>query len=125
MLLHWVNDELASERIVVKNIQEDFYDGQVIQKLLEKLANIKIEVPEVSQSEEGQKQKWRIIVDALNRNLFSGNVATPKWSAELIHQKVGWVGRDRQKCLGWGERANDSFSQKILDILQSFGITTV
>uniref|UniRef100_A0A914E2J6 Calponin-homology (CH) domain-containing protein n=1 Tax=Acrobeloides nanus TaxID=290746 RepID=A0A914E2J6_9BILA len=87
LLIHWVNDELASERIVVKNIQEDFYDGQVIQKLLEKLANIKIEVPEVSQSEEGQKQKWRIIVDALNRNLFTGNVATPKWSAEMIHGK--------------------------------------
>ncbi|KAH7729538.1 beta-parvin [Aphelenchoides avenae] len=86
-LLYWTNDELASERIVVKNIQEDFYDGQVIQKLIEKLAQIKIEVPEVSQSEEGQKQKWRIIVDALNRNLFAGNVATPKWSAELIHQK--------------------------------------
>jgi len=87
LLLYWINDELASERIVVKNIQEDIYDGQVIQKLIEKLAQIKIEVPEVSQSEEGQKQKWRIIVDALNRNLFAGNVATPKWSAELIHQK--------------------------------------
>jgi parvin len=86
-LLVWINDELASERIVVRNIQEDFYDGQVIQKLIEKLALIKIEVPEVSQSEEGQKQKWRIIVDALNRNLFAGNVATPKWSADLIHGK--------------------------------------
>lgn len=87
LLLYWVNDELASERIVVKNIQEDFYDGQVIQKLIEKLANIRIEVPEVSQSEEGQKQKWRIIVDALNRNLLQKNVATVKWSAETIHQK--------------------------------------
>ncbi|KAE9554322.1 hypothetical protein FO519_002493 [Halicephalobus sp. NKZ332] len=87
LLLYWINDELASERIVVKNIQEDFYDGQVIQKLIEKLADIKIEVPEVSQSEEGQKQKWRIIVDALNRNLLQSNVATPKWSAETIHKK--------------------------------------
>jgi len=84
-LLYWINEELASERIVVRNLQEDIYDGQIIQKLLEKLAQIKIEVPEVSQSEEGQKQKWRIIVDALNRNLgiFSSN----KWSAELIHGK--------------------------------------
>jgi len=55
--------------------------------LIEKLAEVKIEVPEVSQSEEGQKQKWRIIIDALNRNLFAGNVHTPKWSAELIHAK--------------------------------------
>uniref|UniRef100_A0AC34F4M5 Calponin-homology (CH) domain-containing protein n=1 Tax=Panagrolaimus sp. ES5 TaxID=591445 RepID=A0AC34F4M5_9BILA len=87
LVLYWVNDELASERIVVNNLQEDFYDGQVIQKLIEKLAEIKIEVPEVSQSEEGQKQKWRIIVDALNRNLLQSNVATPKWSAETIHNK--------------------------------------
>lgn len=87
LLLYWINEELASERIVVKNIQEDIYDGQVIQKLIEKLAQIKIEVPEVSQSEEGQKQKWRIIIDALNRNLFAGTVATPKWSAELVHAK--------------------------------------
>uniref|UniRef100_A0A7E4V2E1 Calponin-homology (CH) domain-containing protein n=1 Tax=Panagrellus redivivus TaxID=6233 RepID=A0A7E4V2E1_PANRE len=87
LILAWVNDELAPERIVVKNLSEDFYDGQVIQKLIEKLADIKIEVPEVSQSEEGQKQKWRIIVDALNRNLLQSNVATPKWSAESIHSK--------------------------------------
>jgi len=85
LLLYWINDELASERIVVRNIQEDIYDGQVIQKLLEKLAQIKIEVPEVSQSEEGQKQKWRIIIDALNRNL--GNTGSQKWSNELIHAK--------------------------------------
>ncbi|KAI6215991.1 hypothetical protein M3Y94_00450300 [Aphelenchoides besseyi] len=86
-LLYWVNDELASERIVVKNIQEDFYDGQVIQKLIEKLADIKIEVPEVSQSEEGQKQKWRVILDALNRSLSANTASSPKWSAELIQQK--------------------------------------
>ncbi|KAI6189014.1 hypothetical protein M3Y98_00416300 [Aphelenchoides besseyi] len=86
-LLYWVNDELASERIVVKNIQEDFYDGQVIQKLIEKLADIKIEVPEVSQSEEGQKQKWRVILDALNRSLSTGTASSSKWSAELIQQK--------------------------------------
>ena len=87
LLLYWINEELASERIVVKNIQEDIYDGQIIQKLIEKLAQIKIEVPEVSQSEEGQRQKWQIIVEALNRSLFAGTVATPKWSAELIHAK--------------------------------------
>lgn len=85
-LLYWVNNEVADERIVVKNIQEDFYDGQVVQKLIEKLADIKIEVPEVSQSEEGQKQKWRVILDALNRNSQSRD--SGRWSAELIHQKV-------------------------------------
>ena len=28
-ILYWVNNEVAEERIVVKNIQEDFFDGQV------------------------------------------------------------------------------------------------
>lgn len=77
---------MAEERIVVKNIPEDFYDGHVVQKLIEKLADIRIEVPEVSQSEEGQKQKWRVILDALNRSIHSRD--SGKWSAELIHQKV-------------------------------------
>ncbi|KAL3106819.1 hypothetical protein niasHT_018218 [Heterodera trifolii] len=95
LLLYWLNEELAEERIVVRNLQEDIYDGQVIQKLTEKLAQVKIEVPEVSQSEEGQKQKWRIIVDALNRTLHEGGGGQsinqpggqPKWTAEMIHAK--------------------------------------
>lgn len=85
-LLYWINNEVAEERIVVKNIPEDFYDGQVVQKLIEKLADIKIEVPEVSQSEEGQKQKWRVILDALSRNLQTRDAQ--RWNADLIHQKV-------------------------------------
>ena len=42
LLINWLNEELAQQRIVVKHIQEDLYDGQVIQKLIEKLANIKV-----------------------------------------------------------------------------------
>ncbi|KAI6171438.1 hypothetical protein M3Y97_01044600 [Aphelenchoides bicaudatus] len=84
-LLYWINNEVAEERIVVKNIPEDFYDGHVVQKLIENLADIKIEVPEVSQSEEGQKQKWRVILDALSRNLHTRDAQ--RWNAELIHQK--------------------------------------
>lgn len=29
ILIDWINDELADERIIVKNIEEDLYDGQV------------------------------------------------------------------------------------------------
>uniref|UniRef100_A0A915Q2E4 Calponin-homology (CH) domain-containing protein n=1 Tax=Setaria digitata TaxID=48799 RepID=A0A915Q2E4_9BILA len=67
LLIHWLNYELAPQRIVVKHIQEDLYDGQIIQKLTEKLANIKIEVPEVSQSEEGQRQKLHKVIETVNR----------------------------------------------------------
>ena len=34
VLIEWINDELANQRIIVKNIAEDLYDGQVLQKLL-------------------------------------------------------------------------------------------
>lgn len=34
ILIEWINDELAHQRIIVKDIVEDLYDGQVLQKLL-------------------------------------------------------------------------------------------
>lgn len=40
----------------------------------EKLANVKLDVPEVTQSQEGQKQKLRIVLEHVNRvrwTLFS------------------------------------------------------
>lgn len=40
VLIDWINDELAAQRIIVKFIDEDLYDGQILQKLLgELLAN--------------------------------------------------------------------------------------
>lgn len=33
VLIDWINDELADHRIIVKNLEEDLYDGQVLQKL--------------------------------------------------------------------------------------------
>lgn len=36
VLIEWINDELADQRIIVKDIVEDLYDGQVLQKLLGK-----------------------------------------------------------------------------------------
>ena len=37
VLLDWINDELAEYRIIVKDVEEDFYDGQVLQVGLENL----------------------------------------------------------------------------------------
>ena len=34
VLIEWINDELAQHRIIVKNIEEDLYDGQVLHKLI-------------------------------------------------------------------------------------------
>jgi len=33
VLIEWINNELAEQRIIVKFIDEDLYDGQVLQKL--------------------------------------------------------------------------------------------
>jgi len=48
VLIEWINDELASHRIIVKNLEEDLYDGQVLHKLIGEnqdiiiISNIKI-----------------------------------------------------------------------------------
>lgn len=87
VLIEWINDELADQRIIVKDIEEDLYDGQVLQKLLEKLTGEKLDVPEVTQSEEGQKQKLGIVLAATNRVLSLPRYSQQKWSVESVHSK--------------------------------------
>jgi len=88
VLLDWVNDELAESRIIVKDLEEDMFDGQILQKLIEKLAAIKVEVPEVTQSEIGQKQKLRVVLEVINTILQRPQSwTTQKWSVESIHSK--------------------------------------
>ena len=67
VFVDWINDELAPQRIIVQNLEEDLYDGQVLQKLFEKLSGTRLDVPEVRQSAEGQKQKLSEILSAINR----------------------------------------------------------
>lgn len=89
ILLGWINDELADQRIIVKDVGEDLFDGQILQKLIEKLAGIKVQFPEVTQSEIGQKQKLRVVLDEINQILGLGP-ASPKevnWSVDSIHSK--------------------------------------
>ncbi|ETN76910.1 hypothetical protein RB195_000023 [Necator americanus] len=85
LLTYWINEELAEQRIVVRNLQEDIFDGQILQILIEKLAGIRIEVPELTQSEEGQKKKLELVVQAVNRIVTP--TEQPRWDAELIHSK--------------------------------------
>ncbi|XP_059617847.1 beta-parvin [Phlebotomus argentipes] len=86
VLINWINDELADQRIIVKNIEEDLYDGQVLQKLWEKLTHRKLDVQEVTQSEEGQRQKLKIVLQAVNHTLGFHH-KTPKWTVESVHSK--------------------------------------
>uniref|UniRef100_V5G4K4 Beta-parvin n=1 Tax=Anoplophora glabripennis TaxID=217634 RepID=V5G4K4_ANOGL len=87
VLMEWVNDELASQRIIVQDLSEDLYDGQVLQKLLEKLTGDKLDVPEVTQSEEGQKQKLSVVLSHFNQVLGIQRIKHNKWSVEAIHSK--------------------------------------
>ncbi|XP_076370436.1 beta-parvin-like isoform X2 [Tachypleus tridentatus] len=87
VLIEWINDELANQRIIVKDIEEDLYDGQILQKLLEKLAGEKLDVVEVTQSEEGQKEKLRTVLDATNRLLAPNRWSQVKWNVESVHSK--------------------------------------
>ncbi|GJQ83715.1 hypothetical protein Trydic_g20594 [Trypoxylus dichotomus] len=87
VLMDWINDELASQRIIVQDLAEDLYDGQILQKLLEKLTGEKLNVPEVTQSEEGQKHKLSIVLQEFNRVLKLPPKSQKKWTVELIHSK--------------------------------------
>ncbi|VDI28003.1 beta-parvin-like [Mytilus galloprovincialis] len=86
ILLDWINDVLADDRIIVKDILEDLFDGQILQKLIEKLADIRVQVPEVTQSEQGQKQKLQIILSVINR-LLQLQWNQVRWSVDKVHSK--------------------------------------
>ena len=87
-LISWINDELINHRILVRNIADDLYDGQILQNLAEKLAGIKLEHPEVTQSEFGQLQRLKEVVITINQLLgVSESWAKDQWSAEMIHSK--------------------------------------
>lgn len=87
VLIDWINDELHADRIIVQDIEEDLYDGQVLQKLIEKLTGERLAVPEVTQSEEGQRSKLRIVLGIANQVLGIGNRSVHKWSVESVHTK--------------------------------------
>ncbi|CAG5127034.1 unnamed protein product [Candidula unifasciata] len=88
VLLDWINDELADLRIIVKDIEEDLFDGQILQKLIEKLCRVKVEAREVTQSEIGQKQKLRVVLDYINHILGVPPVwSQQKWSVDSVHSK--------------------------------------
>ncbi|KAG8517937.1 Beta-parvin, partial [Galemys pyrenaicus] len=86
VLVDWVNDVLVQDRIIVKQLEEDLYDGQVLQKLLEKLAGCKLNVAEVTQSEVGQKQKLQTVLEAV-RDLLRPHGWAPQWTVDSIHAK--------------------------------------
>ncbi|CAH3141208.1 unnamed protein product [Pocillopora meandrina] len=87
VLLDWINDELSEQRIVLRDITEDLYDGQILAVLMDKLAGIKLsEFEEVTQSVESQKAKLSILLEHVNK-LLGVPQHRAKWSANAIHGK--------------------------------------
>ncbi|KAM7413998.1 hypothetical protein PAMA_019020 [Pampus argenteus] len=86
VLIDWINDVLVGERIIVKDLAEDLYDGQVLQKLFEKLEGKKLNVAEVTQSEIAQKQKLQTVLERINDSLqlSTGNI---RWNVDSVHAK--------------------------------------
>jgi len=90
LLIEWLNDVLAEERIIVRDMEDDLYDGCVLHKLLERLTGITLDdVPDVTLSEEGQRTKLQKVLRTTNRILGVGGPQQyqPKWSVESIHSK--------------------------------------
>lgn len=87
VLLDWINDELSDLRIVLRDITEDLYDGQILAILMEKLASIKLaEFEEVTQSVDSQKAKLSVLLEHVNKLLgISDHQA--KWTANTVHDK--------------------------------------
>ncbi|RMX40711.1 hypothetical protein pdam_00021464 [Pocillopora damicornis] len=83
VLLDWINDELSEQRIVLRDITEDLYDGQILAVLMDKLAGIKLsEFEEVTQSVESQKAKLSILLEHVNK-LLGVPQHRAKWSANV------------------------------------------
>ncbi|THD19787.1 Alpha-parvin [Fasciola hepatica] len=87
-LVEWINMELVEDRILVRDLESDLYDGQVLQKLIEKLMGIKINHPEVSQTEIGQRQRLKLVLDEINTALNLSSVwAAQHWSISAIFDR--------------------------------------
>lgn len=87
VMRNWVNDELAEQRIIVKDLAEDLYDGQVLHRLWEKLTGRALDVQEVTQNEHGQRQKLNVVLTDVNHILGFHRRQLPKWTVESIHSK--------------------------------------
>ncbi|XP_016339488.1 alpha-parvin-like [Sinocyclocheilus anshuiensis] len=86
VLIDWISDVLVGERIIVKDLAEDLYDGQVLQKLFENLEGEKLNVAEVTQCKVAQKQKLQTVLEKINDTLKISSRNT-KWNVDSVHAK--------------------------------------
>ena len=68
-LTDWINEELENERIIVKDLRDDLFDGQVLQKLFETLANKNVGLSDIRQAEKAQIQKLETVLESVAKEL--------------------------------------------------------
>lgn len=76
----------SDHRIIVKDLTEDLYDGQILGKLVEKLSGQKLAVVEVTQNEDFQRAKLKIVLEMANR-LLGLDGQRVRWTDKGIHNK--------------------------------------
>ncbi|NXJ62388.1 PARVG protein, partial [Rostratula benghalensis] len=86
LLIDWINTTLKEEHIIVKNLEEDLYDGLVLHHLLENLGSLKLDVDKIALTEKKQRQKLSVILEAVAKCLQLEE-SQLKWSVESILTK--------------------------------------
>jgi len=95
LLINWVNDVIHAERIIVQDIEEDFYDGQVLHKLIEKLTgrplkysgNTLLPTQDIVINKVEQKKKLQAVLECINDILKFEDSAMYRWSVDSIYSK--------------------------------------
>ena len=85
LLVEWINAELADSRVIVKDIQEDLYDGHILELLIEKLTGRKLsssKETKLNLTESTQKQNLKQILDFINSTLNIQQSSMSKWTVE-------------------------------------------
>ncbi|XP_035520380.1 gamma-parvin [Morone saxatilis] len=86
-LVRWINSTLKVEHIVVQSLEEDLYDGLVLNHLLSTLAGVHLSVEEMALTSTAQIHKLEVVLKELDKKLGLQDSSWIKWNVKLIHNK--------------------------------------
>ncbi|XP_065909499.1 beta-parvin-like [Dysidea avara] len=87
VLLKWINDILEDRRIIVRHIQEDIYDGQILSEMLEVLTGDPLEVTSLTSAPTLQKHRLTVVLKVIHTHLGIPPDGETKWSVDAIFSK--------------------------------------
>ncbi|XP_037371104.1 gamma-parvin [Talpa occidentalis] len=86
VLMGWINSQLHPEHIVVRSLEQDMFDGLILQHLYQKLAGCKLEVEAIALTAGSQRRKLEQVLTAINGSL-GVEEQKARWSMEAIFSK--------------------------------------